>query len=206
MLLVNNYAIVPAAVRYDKRLSLAAIVVFMEVSASSDGYGICERENSTISSALGLTIRTVTRAIAQLIQCGHLVRLKHARRLIQIIPQFIPPPQELQQEEKILAEDIKEYSNALLDLWEQGLNCELQKREMFIPIINQRLVTYTKEELLSSIKNRIHYVTKVSDWHMASENKIYQQDISILLRDDDAVFKYLNMKAEPEQQLKKFES
>lgn len=202
---VNNFAVVPATVRYDKRLSMAAIIVFMEIAASTDPYGISARTNESISQLMGINIRTVTRAVAQLIVCGHLVRVKRGNnRLVQVISQFLPPPEELQQEAKVIAEDIKEFANQLLDLWDHGLDCKLEKRDMFLPMIHQRLVKFTKEELLSSVKNRINYVTKVSDWHMAAENKIYQQDISILLRDDDAMFKYLNMKADTQVQLKKF--
>jgi len=193
---VNNFAILPAAVRYDKRLSPTEIVVYAEISAATNEFGICEEDNGFLANSTRMSERSISRAITTLMQCGHLERvIEFGKRKIKITSQVLEPPPEVLPEE-VPADDINEYVLELIKLWESRLNCKMDKPEMYSTMIRQRLIKFTKEELLSSVRNRAHFVTKTSDWHTDPENRQYQIDISILLRDDDSVFKYLNLKPE----------
>lgn len=204
---VNHYAVLPAAVRYDGSLTDKAILLFAEIAAASNTYGVCEEDNAYFSSALRVDTRTISRAMAQLVERGHISRItEFNKRKIKLNLKLLERSSEqVPEEEPLIPDDVPQYADVLIETWDRGLGCKTEKREMYIPLIRARLVRFTKEELLSSVKNRIAFVTKISEWHQMPENRHHQANIDILLRDDDSVLKYLNMKLdEPKRELKPF--
>lgn len=81
----NYYAIIPAAVRYDKRLSPQAKLIYAEISALSNTKGFCWASNTYFAECYGINPITVSRLISQLVKYKYidteLIRYKE-RKLI----------------------------------------------------------------------------------------------------------------------------
>lgn len=68
----NYYAIIPAKVRYDKRLSDKAKLFYGEISALTNKNGICWASNDYFSTLYEMSVRTVTRIIKELSDLGYI--------------------------------------------------------------------------------------------------------------------------------------
>jgi len=68
----NFYAILPASVRYDKRLTFAEKVIFAEISALTNKTGICWAGNKYFADLYGVSTRTVSRWFMKLEKTGHI--------------------------------------------------------------------------------------------------------------------------------------
>lgn len=62
----NMYAILPAAVRYDKYLVANAKLLYAEISALTNAYGYCFAQNQYFSKLFNVHKRTVSRLISSL--------------------------------------------------------------------------------------------------------------------------------------------
>lgn len=66
-----NFAIVPAVVRYDKRLSPNAILLYMEIVAAMDATGITVQPAKYYMEIFGVTGDLVKKWLKELKDCGH---------------------------------------------------------------------------------------------------------------------------------------
>lgn len=69
----NYYAIIPANVRYDKRLNANAKLLYGEITALCNQYGFCWATNSYFSKLYDVSKVTISRWINQLIDGGYVV-------------------------------------------------------------------------------------------------------------------------------------
>lgn len=68
----NYYAIIPATVRYDDKLSANAKLLFGEITALTSKEGYCWASNSYFGKLYGVDPRSVRRMIALLKKQGHI--------------------------------------------------------------------------------------------------------------------------------------
>ena len=68
----SYYAIIPASVRYDKRLKPAERLLYGEISALTNKYGYCNASNGYFADLYEVDKTTVSRWIAKLINYGYL--------------------------------------------------------------------------------------------------------------------------------------
>ena len=68
----SYYAIIPASVRYDKRLKPAERLLYGEISALTNKYGYCNASNGYFADLYEVDKATVSRWIAKLINYGYL--------------------------------------------------------------------------------------------------------------------------------------
>lgn len=68
----NYYAILPASVRYDKRLKPAAKILYAEIAALSNKHGYCWAGNSYFSDLFEVSKSTISRWIAELSEYGYI--------------------------------------------------------------------------------------------------------------------------------------
>ena len=66
------WAVIPAAVRYDKDLPPNAKLLYGEVTALLDKRGYCYAQNSYFAELFGLSDRSVSRLLAALVERGYL--------------------------------------------------------------------------------------------------------------------------------------
>ncbi len=68
----NYYAIIPANVRYDKRLTLLSRLLYGEITALCNEKGYCWASNSYFAELYEVNNKTISRAVQQLEECGHI--------------------------------------------------------------------------------------------------------------------------------------
>ena len=68
----NFYSIIPADLRYDKRLKATEKIFFSEISALTNSYGYCYAGNKYFSKLYGCDVRTITRWITNLEKLGYI--------------------------------------------------------------------------------------------------------------------------------------
>ena len=68
----NYYSILPADVRYDKRLTPNAKLLYAEITALINMNGKCFATNSYFSNLYNVDARTITRWISSLVKCGYI--------------------------------------------------------------------------------------------------------------------------------------
>ena len=68
----NYFAVIPASVRYDKRLKPLARLLYGEITALCNEKGYCWASNSYFAELYEVSNDTISRAIKQLEECGHI--------------------------------------------------------------------------------------------------------------------------------------
>lgn len=68
----SYYAIIPAGVRYDKRLPNGAKLLYGEITALSNKEGFCWASNRYFADLYGIAVRTIQRWIAEMERGGHI--------------------------------------------------------------------------------------------------------------------------------------
>lgn len=199
---INLYSIIPAHVRYDRTLTDKSILLFGEISAAANAYGICEEDNSYFSVALNCDARTITRCVTQLCEAGHLERIKEGgKRKLKIIQRGleIPLGVEIESDQIVPKEDITSFANQLIETWERALNTKIDKKEMYTELIASRLMNFTKDELMEALRNRASYVNQ-APWFKEPENRQMATSLEILLKSNESTLKWLNAKIKDEKQ------
>lgn len=68
----NFYSIIPADLRYDKRLKASEKIFFSEISALTNVYGYCFAGNRYFANLYGCDIRTISRWVSNLEKLGYI--------------------------------------------------------------------------------------------------------------------------------------
>ncbi|HJH55079.1 MAG TPA: helix-turn-helix domain-containing protein [Brachyspira hyodysenteriae] len=68
----NYFAVIPASVRYDKNLKPLAKLLYGEITALCNEKGYCWASNGYFAELYGVDNKTISRAIQQLEECGHI--------------------------------------------------------------------------------------------------------------------------------------
>lgn len=66
------WAVLPSDVRYDRRLSQTAKLLYAEISALAQTDGYCWAADAYLAETLGVSVATITRALRTLRQCGYI--------------------------------------------------------------------------------------------------------------------------------------
>ena len=72
----NYYAVIPAKVRYDKRLKANEKILYSEISALSNKYGECWASNAYFAPLYDVDPSTISKWVTGLERCGY-VTLKY---------------------------------------------------------------------------------------------------------------------------------
>lgn len=206
ILTTNKYAVLPAQVRYDRALSPTSILLFAEIVAASNAYGICEEDNGYFASVLRISSRSVTRCLSQLIDNRHLERVRDKNGLkLHVLSKNIPLPEDTQVQIVDKAkEDITPFLEQIFHIWDKNLGVKTERVDMYEDMVRDRLLAFSREDLLLAVKNRISFVRE-SDWHNKEENRLHAANIEHVLGADKTVLKYLTYKQTTQsQQLRPF--
>jgi hypothetical protein len=193
---INLFSIIPASVRYDRTLGDKSILLFGELMAAANAYGICEEDTRYFSTALNVDNRTIFRSMAQLEEQGHIKRLKeNNKRKILVIQRALELPVgvELESDDLIPKADITDFVNQLISSWEKAVQTKVEKKELYTNMIAQRLGSFTKDDLMMALKNRATFVNQ-SPWHQEPANRQAALSIDTWLKSDETVLKWLNAK------------
>jgi len=188
---MNNYAIIPASVRYDKELSQGAKLLYAELTAHSDVRGISSPSISDLCVVLTCDKRTVYRYYKELLDRKHVQR---AERGVWRLPLGFESLSQSSVKEEI-SEEVVEFYKEFFKAFEKGLNCVVERSELHYPTLAKRLEKFSRNELMRALDNRVAFVNS-SEWHSMAENRPNAIDITLLIRDDQSVHKWLNMRNE----------
>lgn len=72
----NYYSVIPASVRYDKRLNPNTKLLYSEITALSNKSGKCWASNNYFASLYGVDRRTIIRWVKELKECGY-INIEH---------------------------------------------------------------------------------------------------------------------------------
>lgn len=93
----SYYAIIPANVRYDKRLNLGARLLYGEITALCNEKGFCWASNSYFAELYDVSIRTISSWINKLVEFNYLhseIRYKEGSKEVDTRKISIPPMEE----------------------------------------------------------------------------------------------------------------
>lgn len=187
---LNCYAILPASVRYDKHLSQGAKLLYAELSAGSDHSGHVTLDVRGFSNVLDCDGRTLYRYIDQLAKRGFIE--KKDKNLVRL-PMGFEPLSSTVVDKPSVPDDLKDYFNGFFRRFETGLSTSLDKKELYYETMMERLQTFSQSEMSKALENRIAFVSS-SEWHQKEENRPNATDITLLIKDNSTVLKWLNMK------------
>jgi uncharacterized phage protein (TIGR02220 family) len=69
----SYWSVIPAEVRYDKRLSPRSVILYSEITALTQASGVCWATNRYFAELYGVSDRTIKTCIKELVDCGYLV-------------------------------------------------------------------------------------------------------------------------------------
>jgi len=72
----NYYSVIPASVRYDKRLNPNTKLLYSEITALSNKSGKCWASNNYFATLYGVDRRTIIRWVKELKECGY-INIEH---------------------------------------------------------------------------------------------------------------------------------
>jgi hypothetical protein len=161
---IGQFSVIPTSVRFDRKLSPLAILLWGEISASCNEYGLCEDNNSHFANLYNVDVRTIGRLMVQLVENGHIVRLTdNGKRKLQIILKAVQPPESdtLKVKEEITFADIQDFCNKIFSMWCARLGAKAERRLDFESTVKNALTFFTEEELLKIIESRIGYIREL---------------------------------------------
>lgn len=69
----SYWSVIPAEVRYDKRLNPRSIILYSEITALTQASGVCWATNRYFAELYGVSVRTIKNCIKELVDCGYLI-------------------------------------------------------------------------------------------------------------------------------------
>ncbi len=189
---IGCFGVIPAIVRYDKKISHGAKLLYAELSASSDHTGKVELDVPGFANVLECDSRTLYRYANQLVSRGHIEKIEKS---IFRLPMGFNIPSKGIVEKPPIPDDLKVFILEFLRRFEEGLSTSLEKKELYFETILERLHTFSQNEMMKALENRIAFVAG-SEWHQKEENRPNATDITLLIKDNTAVLRWLNMKNE----------
>lgn len=189
----NAYAILPATIRYNKELSPSAKLLYAELSASTSIDGRVQIDIPHLSAVLVCDRRSVYRYIGNLIEVGAIKRDTLDKRQV-VLPLGFEKIETVKEGTVVNPED-KEFFDDFLTRFEKGLNTYLEKKELYYHTLQERLGTFSKNELMKALENRISFVNS-SPWHQDPDNRMNAVDLNLIIKDTSTVHRCLNMKTD----------
>jgi hypothetical protein len=188
----NAYAILPATIRYNNKLSPSAKLLYAELSAGCDIYGKVQIDIPSLSALLVCDRRSVYRYIANLVE-AEVIQRDPADKSTVVLPLGF---QEIRNgPENTISDEDKTFFDDFLSRFEKGLNTFLEKKELYYHTLQERLGTFSKNELMKALENRISFVNS-SPWHQDPDNRMNAVDLNLIIKDTTTVHRCLNMRSE----------
>ncbi len=159
---VNAYGVIPAAVRYNPKLSVAAKLLYSEITAAANYEGEIEFDIQYFSSFLASNERTTYRYIKELEDGGHICRKTKGKEKVLMLTNSaitLSPPEET----KAWTGEDEIFFDELLLEYERGLGVEL-KRNIYYPTLAERQKSFSKTELTRALRNRVKFIN-TDEWH-----------------------------------------
>ena len=148
----SYYAIIPATVRYDKRLSANAKLLYGEITALCGKGGYCWARNSYFAELYGVNKISISRMIKQLIDYGYIFsEIKYREGSKEIERRYLklrPEPLEEEVEDKIEDENLRKTEGPMLIGINNNVNTPINKnvKDNNTSINNTSIIKERKEE------------------------------------------------------------
>lgn len=186
----------PASVRYDVNLNDKTKLLYAEITASINHLGYTDHDNSYFGKLFNISERTISGYISALVARRYIEIeiVNNNKRRIRLPSQavsFIQPPS-LKDDLEVFEKEDQEFMDKYIKTWCEKMNTKVYRPHTKYKLIYALMQKFSKEELESAMEARIDFVTN-SEWHQQKENKHHAVNIDLLIRDEDALLKALNM-------------
>ena len=195
---IGFYAILPATVRYDRKLRALAKLTYAEVAASMDFRRESDVNLRYLSRLLGVSKITVSQYLRELVAGGHLDKIKREGRLVYAMPTetvYIKHEEEVtvtEQEAKERSKDINEILKHWNSIFKDRLGYGVKRTTEVVGELTERLESFTKEDIMTALQNR-HDFVRQSAWHNESSRVHLMSNIHTVILTDEDLIKNLNM-------------
>lgn len=190
------FSVIPAEVRYDRHISDKAKLLYAEIAAATNTFGISEEDNKYFAQMMGVEPRTITRVLDDLIESGHVIRLfEHGRRKLRIVFKGLPMPESPDLEVVVREEDTQAltFLRHILTTWEHERNCTVADKESYLPLFKEKLKIYSEQEILSAVQGRLAFLHE-SAWHNNPVNHAIANDFNQWFSQEDAITRWTKQK------------
>lgn len=190
---VGIFAVIPSEVRYDRHLSDKSKLLYAEIAAAANTYGVTEENNGYYATVLNVDKRTITRCIAQLVDNGHLITLvENGKRKLKIMLKGLPVPETAAVVKAIESESVAQDVDRVLSFWEERRKYSIPAadREAYGAILKKRFHSFTAQEIIKAIQARCSYMNTV-EWYSLPENADSANDLRSIITDDETLLGWL---------------
>ena len=181
----SYYAIIPATVRYDKRLSANAKLLYGEITALCGKGGYCWARNSYFAELYGVNKISISRMIKQLIDYGYIFsEIKYREGSKEIERRYLklrPEPLEEEVEDKIEDENLRKTEGPMLIGINNNVNTPINKN-VNTPINKNVKDNNTSINNTSIIKERKEEETDLLT--QEDTDLLAQEDTDLLAQED----------------------
>ncbi len=200
---INYYAIIPAPVRYDKRLKSSEKLLYGEITALANKCGYCYAQNKYFAELYNVTIGTVSKWLSHMQKLGYIIIEIIRNNKKEIISRHIyiadtpygqkrPYPYSSKTQYPIVKNDIDNNININKDdLFNLIMNNSCDLSEEFYNILENLELIYTQKILLFMKQDNIEKLKQI----IFSLYEIYNSNLKYLLHkiDRESLIKLYNI-------------
>lgn len=193
------WGVIPIYIRRNTLISDKAKLLYAEISDCTDDDGVCRKSNEELGDYLGISAVTVRGYLYELrdleILCvdgeGRDRRISFPERMV---------ISRIEGKQKSVQPKKEELANEIVSLWNSSITKErnISLKPNLLKTIVNRSKSYSDDEILTAVKNRITMVNN-SKWHHEKENLKFKRDIYLVLRSDKDLEHHMNMSFEQEK-------
>jgi hypothetical protein len=179
---------IPSSVRYNAVLTAEAKLLYAELTAMCGIDGRCKLDYTHLTNVFTRNTVQIKVLLNSLYKTGAIGTGGDG---------FITLIGNAGVQKKTMLENVDTpFIDEIVDVWNELFKKDIprgiRKTAKLTKMVTERQVTFSKEEIMTSLKNRHDYVSR-NDWHNISANKHHKVNILIVLADDDKVQEFLNM-------------
>ena len=195
----NQFAILPAYIRYNRVLNHLEKLLYAEITATMDIHNECFYDISHFAKLLCVSDRTIHRGVSKLRELGFIEIVESVSHKTIKIPSVVikselNPLEERKKIQKEYEESVQKFSKKIVAEWNNLYGTRLRITPNIMTKVKARMSSFTEEEIMKACRNRFKILAD-DVWFNKPENFHHKINIDLLLRSDDLLQKWLNLES-----------